>query len=107
LLCAAGMLGFELWRDREKPVPEEEQPQFEPKVMAVLAAVCVWTAVYYLVFDDLGYVLATAIYLLPMMAYFHPGKWIANVFSAVFFAGLTYWLFKTLDVNLPQGVLPF
>lgn len=107
LLCAGGVLGYELWRDRKIPVPENEPPKFEPKVVAVLAVVSVWTGLYYLVFDDLGYVVATTTFLLPLTAYFHPGRWVANILSSALFAGFTYWLFKTLDVNLPQGVLPF
>ena len=50
---------------------------------------------------------ATTIYLLPMMAWFNRGKWIANVASTVLFVAFTYFLFVKLEVRLPQGVLPF
>lgn len=108
LLAAAGMLGFEMWRDSRKESPEETSgPLFEPRVVVVLIGVSIWTGLYYFAFDDLGYVISTAVYLLPLMAFFHPGKWIANIATALLFAGLTYYLFIKLEVNLPKGVLPF
>ena len=106
MLIAAGMFAFEIWRDKAKNVPQEKI-DLEPKVVMVLFAVTVWTGVYYFFFVSAGYVLATSIYLLPLMAYFHPRKWVANIASAVLFSALTYWLFVKLDVNLPKGPLPF
>lgn len=108
LLIACGMFGLELWRERAKGEPKEPQPlPFEKHVMVVLAGVTVLTALYYFVFNELGFIVATSIYLLPMMVYFNRGKWIANVASAVGFSILIYVLFVKLDVNLPQGILPF
>jgi len=106
LLIAAGMFAFEIWRDKAKNVPHEKV-DLEPKVIVVLLAVTAWTGVYYFCFVPAGYVIATSVYLLPLMAYFHPRKWVANVASAVLFSALTYWLFVKLDVNLPKGPLPF
>jgi putative tricarboxylic transport membrane protein len=107
LLGGAVILGFEIWRDRRKASPAATQPRFEPRVVAVLAGVTIWTGAYYLAFDSLGYVLATTLYLLPLTAYFHPGHRIANIATPILFSALTYWLFVTLDVRLPKGVLPF
>ena len=45
--------------------------------------------------------------LVPMMAWFNRGRWVANIVSALLFAGLTYYMFVELEVRLPQGVLPF
>lgn len=106
MLIAAGMLGFEIWRDKAKNVPEEKI-DLQPKVLLVLLGVTVWTGIFYLAFVPVGFIIATAVYLLPLMAYFHPGKWISNIASAVLFSVLTYWLFAKLDVNLPKGLLPF
>jgi putative tricarboxylic transport membrane protein len=106
LLLAAGLFGFELWKDRGKK-EEKTAPVFDRQVMPVLAAVVAWTAVYYFVFNELGFVVATSVFLLPLMAYFNRGKWIANVASAIGFSALIYWLFVKLDVNLPSGILPF
>jgi len=108
LLIAAAMLALEMWRDRAKSASARgEGPKFESKVLAVLGCVTVWTGIYYVAFNPLGYIIATAIFLLPMMVYFNRGKWVANVLSAVLFSALTYWMFVKLDVNLPKGVLPF
>jgi putative tricarboxylic transport membrane protein len=107
LLIAAGFLGLEIWRAREKENEAEDAIPFDPQSVAVLACITVWTGVYYLVFESLGFVLATSVYLFPMMAWFNRGKWIANVASAIGFSLLTYLLFVKLEVNLPKGILPF
>ena len=117
LLIAAAMFGVELWKDRRKKGAQDERlfdPSagstsaiFDKHVMLVLAAVTVWTGIYYAIFNPLGFIVATSVYLLPMMAYFYRGKWIANIVSAVGFSMLIYYLFVKLDVNLPQGILPF
>jgi putative tricarboxylic transport membrane protein len=110
LLIAAGFLAMELWRGRdrsaEEPKTEPAAPLFEGNVIAVLGVVAIWTGAYYLLFEPLGYILATAAYLLPMMAWFNRGRWVANVLSTVFFVAFTYFLFVKLEVRLPQGVLP-
>lgn len=106
MLIAAGMFAFEIWRDKVKNVPQEKI-DLDPKVVMVLVAVAAWTGLYYVFFVPAGYVLATSIYLLPLMAYFHPRRWVSNVVSAALFSLLTYWLFVKLDVNLPKGPLPF
>ncbi len=70
----------------------------------MIVAVTVWTCIYYAVFDKLGYVIATTVYLLALMAWFNRGKWVANVLTAVLFSVLSYIMFVKLDVNLPRGV---
>ena len=87
-----------------KPPAEGELAQW--RQAGVIIAVTVWTCLYYAVFESLGYILATAVYLLALMAWFNRGKWVANVLTAILFAGLSYWLFVVLDVRLPRGILP-
>jgi putative tricarboxylic transport membrane protein len=106
MLLAAGMLGYEIWRDKAKNVPEEPV-DLQPRVLLVLLIVAAWTGLYYLFFVAAGYIVATSLYLLPLMAYFHPRKWVSNVASALLFSFGTYWLFVKLEVSLPKGVLPF
>jgi putative tricarboxylic transport membrane protein len=106
MLLAAGMLGFEIWRDKAKNIPEEKL-DLQPRVVLILLIVAAWTGLYYLFFVSAGYILATSVFLLPLMVYFHPRKWVSNVLSAVLFSIGTYWLFVKLDVSLPKGVLPF
>ena len=108
MLIAAGIFGLEMWKDRAKNASKEPEPiPFEKPVMVVLAGVTVLTALYYFIFNELGFIVATSLYLLPMMVYFNRGKWIANILSAVGFSILIYVLFVKLDVNLPQGILTF
>ena len=106
MLFAAGMLGWEMWQARRKNAPPEEA-EFDAKVLKVLGAVVVWTGIYYGILEKLGFIIATSAYLLPMMAWFYRGKWVANVLTSIAFSALTYWLFVTLDVRLPRGILPF
>ena len=74
----------------------------------VVAAVVAWTFLYFLVFEPLGYVIATTIYLLALTAYFNRGKWVANVLTSVLFCLGSYLMFtKLLGVTLARGILPF
>jgi putative tricarboxylic transport membrane protein len=74
----------------------------------IIAAVVGWTTLYLVLFDKAGYVVASAAYLLGLMAYFNRGKWLANVLTSLLFCVLSYLLFtKALGVALPKGVLPF
>jgi putative tricarboxylic transport membrane protein len=108
LLIAAGLLLIEIWKDRKAAVPRSAAAGVgDVRHLWVLAGVTVWTAGYYVVFEKAGYIVATAIYLLALMAWFNRGKWVANVLSAVLFSVLSYTLFLKLDVRLPQGILPF
>lgn len=108
LLIAAAMLGLEMWRERGKEAAKGAGAAlFDPKVFKVLAVVAIWIGIYYSMLEGLGYVLATTAFLLPLMAWFNRGKWLANTLAAVGFAAMTYWLFVALDVRLPSGVLPF
>jgi len=59
------------------------------------------------VFDKLGFIVATTIYLLGLMSWFNHGKWVTNILTAALFSVGIYILFVKLDVNLPKGILPF
>ena len=132
LLLSAGLLFLEIWRDRKTPPPPSspasDQPEpgagyatysmmppppgdaerhWQPGIVLVIAGVSVWTAGYYLVFQPLGYMLATILYLLGLVAWFNRGKWLANVLTAFLFAVGSYIMFVKLDVNLPRGAPAF
>src|SRR5262245_21851738 len=78
LLLAAVMLGYEIWgkKARAPEVPASEL--FNPAIILILAGVVAWTAAYYAVFDPLGFVISTTVYLLGLMAWFNRGKWLTN-----------------------------
>lgn len=108
LLIAAGLLFLEMLKDRKAKVAPPPEGELAPwRYVGMILAITVWTSFYYFAFERLGYVVATAVYLLALMAWFHRGKWVANVLTAVLFSGLSYWMFVTLDVRLPTGILPF
>ena len=74
----------------------------------IVAGVVVWTFLYFLVFEFLGYIIATSLYLVALTSYFNRGKWMANVLTSVGFGVGSYVMFvKLLGVNLAPGILPF
>jgi putative tricarboxylic transport membrane protein len=108
LLIAAGLLFLEMLKDHKAKVAPPPEGEMAPwRHVGLIIAIAVWTGMYYAAFERIGYIVSTAIYLLALMAWFHRGKWVANVLTAVLFAGLSYWMFVTLDVRLPTGILPF
>jgi putative tricarboxylic transport membrane protein len=110
LLVAAGMLLLEILRAR-KPAAHKDAAQdgaAEGRHHYVVGAVVLWTGIYIAVFEWLGYVIATSVYLLALMAFFHKGKWLANSLTSVLFCVISYVLFtKVLGVTLARGLLPF
>ena len=108
LVITAIVLLVEMVRAARRPKlqPKAEQPP-NRGAYAVVAAVVVWTFLYFLVFEKLGYVISTTIYLLVLTSYFNRGRWVTNVLTAVLFCVGSYWMFKILGVNLAQGILPF
>jgi len=74
------------------------------KVAAVLAAL----AVYVLLFERLGALISTAIFIGSLMQIIEPKKWYIAVFLSVASSLSTYVLFKVfLNVRLPPGLLGF
>ena len=107
LLIAAGLFFLEMWKDRKAPVAKPAHTESRDwRHLWVIAGVTVWTGAYYAVFEKLGYVVATTIFLLALMAWFHRGKWLSNVLSTVLFSVLSFVMFVKLDVNLPRGLAP-
>jgi len=107
LVVTAFILLLEIMRAKRKPVPRAEKAEpFDFRIYTIVAGVTAWTFGYFLIFERLGFMIATAIFLLGLMAYFHRGKWVSNVLSAFGFAIGAYFLFKLLGVQLAPGVLP-
>lgn len=112
LIVTAIVLLFEMLRAKKtvpaQPVQKTAESESERRgVYFMIAGVVVWTFLYLLVFEPLGYVIATTIFLFALMAYFNRGKWVTNALTAVLFCVGSYWLFKVLGVNLARGILPF
>jgi putative tricarboxylic transport membrane protein len=109
LLFTAGLLFLEMWKAKktEDAKKVDGEPQ-DYRHYPIVVTVVVWTGLYFAVFEWLGYVVATAAYLIVLTAYFNRGKWTANVLTSVLFCIGGYLMFsKLLEVNLPRGILPF
>ena len=108
LLLAAVMLAREIWWSKKARGPEVPASElFDPVIIRILLCVVAWTAVYYAVFDKLGFITATTLYLLGLMSWFNRGKLVTNILTAALFSVGVYILFVKLDVNLPKGIFPF
>lgn len=94
-------------RKREPRKTEKPGPQQGPSAYLVVAGVVVWTFLYFLVFEKLGFVIATTIYLFALTSYFNYGRWITNAVTSVLFCTGGYFMFQVLGVNLARGILPF
>jgi putative tricarboxylic transport membrane protein len=108
LVLTAIVLLFEMVKGR-KPI-ESDVPRAEEGGGAaywIIAGVVAVTAVYFWVFEALGFIVATSLYLIVLTSYFHRGKWFTNVVTSVLFSVGTYWLFQVLGVSLARGILPF
>jgi putative tricarboxylic transport membrane protein len=109
LVITAIVLLLEILRARKAAVPRTAPPDPESRGAAlVVGAVALWTLIYFMLFERLGYILSTSIYLLVLTGYFNRGKTVANVLTSVLFPVISYLMFtKLLGVNLPPGLLPF
>jgi putative tricarboxylic transport membrane protein len=104
-LVASGLLLMvETWR--KSPSIEGLSPDVEKRqhrrAQITLAIMIVWTASYYAVFEPLGYIASTILYLFPLLTYFHQARWWINLGYAIAFTIVAYLLFaKFLHVALP------
>lgn len=110
LLITAIILLFEMIRGR-KAAPASDVPSRAPADRAsymIVGGVSLWTFLYFLVFEPLGYIIATSIYLIALTSFFHKGKRTMNVLTSVLFSFGSYVMFvKVLGVNLARGIIPF
>ncbi|MEN3353204.1 MAG: putative tricarboxylic transport rane protein, partial [Betaproteobacteria bacterium] len=108
LVITAIALLLEILRAR-KTAPAAGKAEPSQRVAQwVVGAAAAWTLLYFVVFEWLGYVIATSVYLLVLTSYFNRGKWVANVLTSVLFSLGSYLMFtKLLGVTLAPGILPF
>jgi putative tricarboxylic transport membrane protein len=107
LVLGAFMLALEMWRARDtKPAPAAG-PRESKAHYKVVAGAAVLTLIYFLAFEKLGYMLATAIYLIALFSYFNKKRRTMNLLTAILFAVISYFAFtQLLGVNLPRGIIP-
>lgn len=108
LLMAAG---FSLWIDATFLKPRSREKRGESKGrknLWVVGAVACWTLIYYMFFEQLGYLLSSSIYLYTLLSYFNRSKWLVNAgISVLFTFGFYALLVKVLQAELPRGLLYF
>ena len=121
MLCSSLLLAWESWQKqkigRQPDGPDASAPL--PGIAAasrdrarrptiVLIAMTAWTALYYVAFEPVGYVLSTLIYMSALLFYFHRVNPLINLGYAAAFTTVAYILFtKFLEVVLPSGILQF
>ncbi len=115
LLIAAAMLLAEMIKNakEQKSAPAAKAPEASeapeaPSTYKIVAGVVVVTAIYFILFEPLGYAVATSLFLLVMTAFFNKGKAKINVPTSILYSFVSYYAFtKWLGVNLPAGILRF
>ena len=116
MLCSGLMLAWETWRKQmisehaAPPAPKPGEAAAHPaaghRQHLVLVAMVAWTALYYVAFEPVGYILSTMIYLSALLFYFHRVNPLINLFYAAAFTAVAYLLFTNfLQVVLPSGIL--
>src|SRR5947209_4463163 len=110
LLGSALLLLLETWRKHQAagaqagPDPEHGHKDALSHQL-ILAGMVLWTALYYLAFEPLGYLVSTLVYMFVLLACFNRGRWLVNAVCAVGFTLIAYAVFtRFLQVALPQGV---
>lgn len=109
MLLTAVMLLAEIIKDR-KTAPSTEAPApGERSQWRVIIGVTLWTFVFFVSFEFLGYMISVTAYLLAMTYFFNKkGRWLVNGLTSVIYGVGSYFIFtQALGVNLPRGLLPF
>ncbi|MBC7779427.1 MAG: tripartite tricarboxylate transporter TctB family protein [Proteobacteria bacterium] len=111
-LCGA-MMGLELWRSRiairRTALPAApSETSFDLRSALMVAGITGWTALYFFVFERVGFVVSTIVFLFGLMSVFNARHPVVNAACATGFAFGAWLLFvKVLSVRLPSGILPF
>jgi putative tricarboxylic transport membrane protein len=115
LLITVALLLFEIFfsKDRKKsglapePMPAADATQSERDTRWVIPATVAATALYFFLFEPLGFVISSSAYLLAMTMYFNPGKLVANALVSLLVPVTCYLIFnQVLGVDLARGIFP-
>ena len=110
LVLSALLLLLERWRRTRqlgaKEVVREHASAPAGAHAGLLIAMLAWTVVYYASLETIGYLVATVVYLLALLTYFHRGRHKTNIAVALGFTLLFDLLFTyALGVPMPSGWL--
>ena len=88
------------------PLPDNAEQAF-PDTRWIIGATVAFTALYFFLFEPIGFVLSTTAYLFAMTMYFNPGKTVSNALVSFLFPAACYLVFNhILGVELARGILP-
>jgi putative tricarboxylic transport membrane protein len=118
MLCSGLLLAWETWRKQANPDSSAAltadsgvaaaRPAAGHRQSLVLVAMLAWTALYYVAFEPLGYIVSTLIYMSALLFFFHRVNPLINLGYAAAFTAAAYLLFTNfLQVVLPSGILQF
>jgi putative tricarboxylic transport membrane protein len=108
LLVFALVLLIEITRAKGQAHEKKEEPKEERSSPFLLGGTACLTLIYIMVFEPLGFLLSSTLYLFILMTYFNRKKWWSNVITSVMFPVAIHILFtKVLGVILPKGLLYF
>jgi putative tricarboxylic transport membrane protein len=106
LILSALLLLLETWTKRRALTETRIEPRGKDRAQVALSlvAMVVWTGIYYFVFERLGYLIATPLFLFGLLSFFHKRHYVTNVLVALGFTAVVYLLFSILlGVPLPTG----
>lgn len=110
MLFSGLLLAWETWRKQNEatplaPLSSTAAAELRRHRLALLA-MAAWTALYYVAFEPVGYVVSTLVYLSALLFYFHRVNPLINIGYAAAFTAAAYLLFTNfLQVVLPAGIL--
>lgn len=111
LLGSGLLLLLEAYKKRAvapAPTHAPAEPGGDRRRQLILVGVFAWTALYYVAFEPVGYIISTIVFLMGLLSFFHRGKQLINIAVAVGFTAFAYTLFdQFLGVSMPPGLLDF
>ncbi|MCF6138557.1 tripartite tricarboxylate transporter TctB family protein [Alkalihalobacillus berkeleyi] len=98
-----------LFFDKSSESDEERKKRVVPKKeILVLVSVGGMIFLYIFLFEGLGFLLTTALFVFFCSWFLGYKKWLSNALVSIIFPSVLYYLFNyLLQIRLPQGLLPF
>jgi putative tricarboxylic transport membrane protein len=107
-ILSALLLLVEIIREKGQAHEKKEDPKEQKRSLFLAGATVFLTLIYIMVFEPLGFLLSSTLYLFVLMSYFNRNKWWTNAIVSVMFPIAIYILFaKVLGVTLAKGLLYF
>lgn len=108
LLVGAGMLLLELRGARKTAAADTPPSPAAGASPLPILALLGWTLLYFAMFETLGYLIATFVYLLVLTSVLNRGAYLLNAATTAAFTFCTYAFFtRVLEARLPRGLIDF